>query len=136
MCERTLSPSFRTAWTTGRRRLVLTGYLSEQEKVALLSGALALCYPSTYEGFGLPVLESMACGTPVVTSNVSALPEVAGDAALLVDPGDVGAIASAMERIVRDQALREELRKAGLARAGEFDWFTTARRTADVLHLA
>jgi glycosyltransferase involved in cell wall biosynthesis len=119
-----------------RRRVILTGYLSEQEKVALLSGALALCYPSTYEGFGLPVLEAMACGTPVITSNVSALPEVAGDAALLVDPDDVGAIASAMDRIVGDPTLREDLRKAGLARAGEFDWLTTARRTAEVLHLA
>lgn len=119
-----------------RRRVVLTGYLSERDKVALLSGALALCYPSTYEGFGLPVLEAMACGTPVVTSNVSALPEVAGDAALLVDPGDVGAIASAMDRVVQGDALRQELRSAGLSRAGKFDWLTTARRTAEVLHLA
>jgi glycosyltransferase involved in cell wall biosynthesis len=119
-----------------RERIILTGYVSDREKVALLGGAEALAYPSLYEGFGLPVLEAMACGTPVLTSNVSALPEVAGDAALLVDPADVGDIAEGLERLLRDRELSARLRKAGPARAAGFDWTETARRTAAVLHEA
>ena len=119
-----------------RERIVVTGYVSEAEKVALLSGAEALVYPSLYEGFGFPVLEAMACGTPVLTSNVSALPETAGDAALLVDPGDEAAIADGMQRLLVDEALRERLRVAGPARAARFNWDDTARRTADVLRRA
>ena len=116
-----------------RDRVVVTGYVSEQEKVALLGGAEALVYPSLYEGFGLPVIEAMACGTPVLTSNVSALPETAGDAALLVDPHSVEGIAAGIERLLTDSALRERLRSAGLARVGAFSWEETARRTAEVL---
>jgi glycosyltransferase involved in cell wall biosynthesis len=116
-----------------RERIVVTGYVSEAEKVALLGGAEALVYPSLYEGFGFPVLEAMACGTPVLTSNVSALPETAGDAALLVDPRDEAAIAEGMQRLLVDDALRERLRAAGPARASRFNWDDTARRTADVL---
>jgi glycosyltransferase involved in cell wall biosynthesis len=112
---------------------VVTGYVSEDEKVALLSGAEALVYPSLYEGFGLPVIEAMACGTPVLTSDVSALPETAGDAALLVDPHALAAITVGMERILTDLALRERLRAAGMARAATFSWDETARLTAEVL---
>jgi glycosyltransferase involved in cell wall biosynthesis len=119
-----------------RRRIVLTGYVGEQDKAALLGGAEALVYPSLYEGFGLPVAEAMACGTPVITSNVSALPEVAGGAALLVDPSDPGAIAQEMERLLRDDELKERLSTAGTLRAAGFDWEETARRTAAVLHQA
>ena len=119
-----------------RRRIVLTGYVSEQDKVALIGGAESLVYPSLYEGFGLPVAEAMACGTPVITSNVSAHPEVAGGAALLVDPTDTGAIALAIERLLRDDDLKERLRTAGILRAAEFDWEQTARRTAAILHQA
>jgi glycosyltransferase involved in cell wall biosynthesis len=119
-----------------RERIVVTGYVSESEKVALLSGAEALVYPSLYEGFGFPVLEAMACGTPVLTSNVSALPETAGDAALLVDPRDEAAIAEGMRRLLLDEALRERLRAAGPKRAAQFNWDDTARRTADVLRRA
>jgi glycosyltransferase involved in cell wall biosynthesis len=119
-----------------RRRIVLTGYVGEQDKAALLGGAEALVYPSLYEGFGLPVAEAMACGTPVITSNVSALPEVAGGAALLVDPSDPGAIAQEMERLLRDDELKERLSTAGTLRAAGFDWEETARRTAAVLHHA
>jgi glycosyltransferase involved in cell wall biosynthesis len=119
-----------------RRRVILTGYVGEREKVALLGGAEALLYPSLYEGFGLPVLEAMACGTPVLTSNVSALPEVAGEAAWLVDPTDVEAIAHGTERLLRDDQLRERLTSAGTTRAAGFDWNETARRTAAVLHEA
>src|SRR5438105_10829583 len=111
-----------------RRRVVMTGYVSEREKVALLSGALALVYPSRYEGFGLPVLEAMACDTPVLTSDVSALPEVAGDAALLVSPDDVEAITAGMERLIGDAALRGRLVEAGRARVAAHRWDRAARR--------
>jgi glycosyltransferase involved in cell wall biosynthesis len=119
-----------------RSRVVVTGYLSEEDKVALLSGATALVYPSRYEGFGLPVLEAMACGTPVLTSSVSALPEVAGDAAVLVDPERVEAIAEGIEGLLRDEGLRDRLRTAGLARAARYSWDRTARSTAAVLREA
>jgi glycosyltransferase involved in cell wall biosynthesis len=116
-----------------RRRVVMTGYVSEEDKVALLSGAAALVYPSLYEGFGLPVLEAMACRTPVLTSDVGALPEVAGEAALLVPPTDVEAIAVGMDRLLRDAPLRDRLVQAGAARVGAFRWEDAARRTAEVL---
>ena len=119
-----------------RDRVVLTGYVSEEEKVALLGGAEALVYPSLYEGFGLPVIEAMACGTPVLTSNVSALPDTAGEAALLVDPGSPEDIAAGIERLLTDAALGERLRAAGSARAAGFSWDETARLTADVLRRA
>jgi len=117
-------------------RVVVTGYVPESEKVHLLQGAAALVYPSLYEGFGLPVLEAMACGTPVLTSNASALPEVAGDAALLVDPRNTDAIEEGMEKLLTNQDLRARLREAGLARAQGFTWDETARRTMNVLHRA
>jgi glycosyltransferase involved in cell wall biosynthesis len=111
----------------------VSSYVSEEDKVALLGGAEGLVYPSLYEGFGLPVLEAMACGTPVLTSNVSALPDTAGDAAVLVDPGSVEDIATGIERLLTDSALRARLRSAGLVRAGTFSWDETARLTAEVL---
>jgi len=119
-----------------RERVVFTDYVSENAKVALLTGAEALVYPSLYEGFGLPVIEAMACGTPVLTSNVSALPATAGGAALLVDPRDEEAITAGIERLITDPALRETLRAAGLARAKAFSWRRTAVLTAEVLHEA
>jgi glycosyltransferase involved in cell wall biosynthesis len=119
-----------------RERIVLTGYVHDEQKVPLLTGAEALVFPSLYEGFGLPVIEAMACGAPVLTSNVSALPETAGGAALLVDPHDVDSIAQGIERLLTDQALREKLRAAGRARASTFSWTETARRTAEILHQA
>jgi len=109
-----------------------TGYVEEEDLPALYNGADLFVFPSLYEGFGLPVLEAMACGTPVVTSNTSSLPEVAGDAALLVDPYDVEEIATAMRRILEDEALAAELRAKGLARAKEFSWERTARETIAV----
>ena len=95
--------------------MVLPGYVPQEDLPALLSGALAFVLPSWYEGFGLPVLEAMACGTPVICSNVSSLPEVAGDAALLFDPQDTAALAQAMARVCAEPALR---RDAARARAG------------------
>jgi glycosyltransferase involved in cell wall biosynthesis len=119
-----------------RERIVLTGYVQESTKAALLGGAQVLAYPSLYEGFGLPVLEAMACGTPVLTSNVSALPELVDGAGVLVDPTDADAIAAGIETLTSDDALRARLRAAGVARAGEFSWDATAKRTAEVLRSA
>jgi glycosyltransferase involved in cell wall biosynthesis len=119
-----------------RAAVRLVGYLPEPDKVALLGGAIGLAFPSVYEGFGFPVLEAMACGTPVLTSDTSSLPELAGDAALLVDPHDVDAIREGLQTLVVDDGVRGRLRAAGLARVSSFDWTETARRTAAVLHEA
>jgi glycosyltransferase involved in cell wall biosynthesis len=109
------------------------GYIADADLPALLGGALAFVYPSLYEGFGMPVIEAMACGTPVLTANGSALPEVAGEAALLVDPLDTEALACALGALAEDQALRERLRERGLARAAWFSWERCARETLAVL---
>jgi glycosyltransferase involved in cell wall biosynthesis len=116
-----------------RARIVRTGYVSERDKLALLSGATLLAYPSIYEGFGFPVLEAFAAGVPVLTSNVSSLVEVAGEAAVMVDPADVDAIAAALSELVADEDLRAVLSAAGVARASRFTWEATARATAAVL---
>lgn len=104
-------------------------YQEENLLPALYSAADALAFPSLYEGFGLPVLEAMACGTPVLTSNTSSLPEVAGEASLLVDPLNTDEIAQALRRILSDQALRQSLREKGMARARSFTWRKSAERT-------
>jgi glycosyltransferase involved in cell wall biosynthesis len=111
----------------------LLGRVSEDELRALYAGASAFAYPSLYEGFGLPVLEAMAAGAPVLTSSVSSLPEVAGDAALLVDPHDPVAIADGLRRLLSDPALAEELRTRGRARAAELSWERTASETLALL---
>jgi glycosyltransferase involved in cell wall biosynthesis len=105
------------------------GWLPAEEIEALWSLADVFAYPSLYEGFGLPVLEAMARGVPVVCSNTSSLPEVAGDAALLVDPRDAGAIAAALERVLLDPAEAERLREAGRAQAARFSWAHAAQLT-------
>ena len=104
--------------------------MSEPDKHALLAGAALFCFPSTWEGFGLPVLEAMAHGTPVVTSAATSLAEVAGDAAVLVDPRDVDALADAMRQVLDDDALATALRAAGPERAASFGWDRTAAATA------
>lgn len=114
-------------------RVVLTGYVPDADLAALLSGALAFVFPSLYEGFGLPVLEAMACGTPVVCSGVSSLPEVAGDAALLVDPLDVEALAEALGRIATDDELRASLVGRGFGQVRRFSWRRCAEQTLQVL---
>ncbi|GIU97120.1 MAG: glycosyl transferase family 1 [Actinomycetota bacterium] len=119
-----------------RRRIVRTGYLSEQDRRALLSGAQALAYPSRYEGFGLPILEAFAANVPVLTSEVSALPEVAGEAAVLVDPEDPGAIAAGLAELLADEDLRNVLRAAGTARVASFTWERCARATVAALYRA
>ncbi len=94
------------------------------------------CYPSLGEGFGLPVLEAMAAGAPVVTSNVSSLPEVGGDAVEYVDPSDVASIAAGLRRVLGDDSRRAELSRDGLKRAGEFSWASFAQRVLEVLQSA
>ena len=112
------------------------GYVPDADLADLYSGALAFVYPSLYEGFGLPPLEAMACGAPVIASRASSLPEVVGEAGLLVDPLDVEDIAAAMVRVASDPALREAMRGAGRARARQFSWQECARRTLAVLEKA
>jgi glycosyltransferase involved in cell wall biosynthesis len=111
----------------------LLGRVSEDELRALYAGCAAFAYPSLYEGFGLPVLEAMAAGAPVLTSNVSSLPEVAGDAALSVDPRDAGAIGAGLAQLLTDPALRDDLRRRGRERAAAFSWERTARETLALL---
>jgi glycosyltransferase involved in cell wall biosynthesis len=119
-----------------RSAVVLTGYVSDPDRAPLYTGAEALAFPSLYEGFGFPVLEAMACGTPVVTSSVSSLPEVAGDDAVLVDPNDVEAIAGGLRRVLEDASLAERLRRDGPRRAARWRWDESARRHAEVLRRA
>jgi glycosyltransferase involved in cell wall biosynthesis len=115
-----------------RRRVIFTGFVEDDDLPDLYRGAQMFVYPSLYEGFGLPVLEAMACGTPVITSNRSSLPAVAGDAALLIDPTRPDDLAAAMSAIMSNGALHEELRWKGLARAKEFTWEAVAHKTMDV----
>ena len=114
-------------------RVIFPGYVADADLGALLSGAEAFVFPSLYEGFGIPVLEAGGCGVPVITSNTSSLPEVAGDAALLVDPLDVDAIADAMYRLVTDASLRAELARRGLENVRRFSWEKCARETLAIL---
>ncbi|HZS62151.1 MAG TPA: glycosyltransferase family 1 protein [Gemmatimonadaceae bacterium] len=100
----------------------------------LYAGAMAFAFPTLYEGFGLPVLEAMACGTPVVTSKLSSIPEVAGDAAVYCDPLDARAIREALHRVVTDESLRDSLRTCGLLRAAQFTWSRTASLVLDACH--
>ncbi len=108
------------------------GYLPEETLAVMYRLAGVFVFPSLYEGFGLPPLEAMASGTPVVTSNVSSLPEVAGDAAVLVDPYDPDAIADGIYRVLSDEALRHDLRSKGLLRAHQFSWESSVRRVHDI----
>lgn len=114
-------------------RIHLTGHVPDDVLPALYSGALATVYLSYYEGFGLPPLEAMSCGTPVLVSNTTSLPEVVGDAGLMVDPFDTEAIGDGLIRLVEDSALRQKLRSLGLARSKQFSWDKTAQQTWQVL---
>ena len=118
------------------RGVILPGYVKNDELPLWYNAAIGLVYPSLYEGFGLPVLEAQACGTPVLTSNVSSLPEAAGDASSMVDPYDVEELAAGLDRLLTDELLRHELRERGLAHAKQFSWPRTARETARVYRRA
>jgi glycosyltransferase involved in cell wall biosynthesis len=115
-----------------RDSIILTGYVPERDLPALYSGAICFVYPSFFEGFGLPPLEAMKCGVPVIAGNRTSLPEVMGEAGLLVDPFDVQALASAIERLIGNSDFRNELRVKGLEQARKFDWRETARQTLKV----
>ena len=116
--------------------VILTGYVPDSDLPGLYSGALCFVYPSYFEGFGLPPLEAMKCGVPVIVGNQTSLPEVVGNAGLLVDPFDADAIAGALDQVISDSNLRAELGKKGLARAQLFDWRETARQTLRVYQQA
>jgi glycosyltransferase involved in cell wall biosynthesis len=115
---------------------VLTGLLTTEELADLYRKALAFVFPSLYEGFGLPIVEAMACGCPVITSNVAACPEIAGGAAMTIDPRDEKALFDAMLAIYRDRQCREEHIAAGLRRARDFSWMKSAGCHANVLRIA
>ncbi|MGK7942839.1 MAG: glycosyltransferase family 4 protein [Microcystaceae cyanobacterium] len=108
-------------------------YVSYENLPILLSQALALVFPTLWEGFGLPVIEAMACGTPVITSNLASLPEITNDSAILIDPYSVDEIKDAMQQILTDGTLRSQLRQKGLQRASQFSWQKTAHQTREIL---
>lgn len=114
-----------------RENLRVLNYVEENDLAALYSGAKALVFPSLYEGFGLPVLEAMACGAPVLTSNVSSLPEITGDAALLADPYNEEDIEAGMTKLLNDEGLRMHLKDKGFARAKAFSWRKMAEQTLE-----
>ncbi|MCY3575442.1 MAG: glycosyltransferase family 1 protein [Chloroflexi bacterium] len=118
-------------WLRGASNLLSTGYIEGEDKAALLAGALAMVFPSLHEGFGFPVLEAMHCGTPVIASSSSSLPELVGDCGILVDPLDTRAIAAAMRRISEDAELRSELGAQGQKRAQRFNWESAAAQVLD-----
>jgi glycosyltransferase involved in cell wall biosynthesis len=116
--------------------IILTGYVPETDLPALYSGALCFIYPSYFEGFGLPPLEAMQCGVPVIVGDRTSLPEVVGDAGVLVDPFDINALAAAIGKVISDSDLRAKLSVQGLARAKLFEWRETARQTLAVYRKA
>jgi len=118
-----------------RDAVIFPGWVADEDLPAMVAGAACLAFPSEFEGFGLPVLEAMACGTPVVCSNTSSLPEVAGDAALLVNPLDTDALTAALRRVLSEPGLAAELRVRGIAQAARFSWERAARETMAVYEL-
>ncbi|MCB0245301.1 MAG: glycosyltransferase family 4 protein, partial [Anaerolineae bacterium] len=115
--------------SSSREDIVLAGFVADADLPALYSAADVFAFPSLYEGYGIPVLEALACGTPVVCANNSSLPEAGGDSALLVDALDVNQLAVALQRLIEDQPLRGVLRERGLHHAARFTW----RRSAETL---
>lgn len=112
--------------------VIFTGYVPEEHLPFLYTGCTASIYPSLYEGFGMPVLEALACGTPVITSNISSMPEITADAALLIDPHSAEQLTTAMEQMLSNEGLREQLKKRALTRAIEFSWEKTAQETLKI----
>ena len=124
---------FDAAWVQGIDGVILPGYVDEDDKGVLLAEALGLVFPTLYEGFGFPVIEAMHCGTPVIASNTSSLPELVGEAGLLVDPLDVGGIAAAMRQLHHQPDLCTRLIQAGYAQAARFTWERAAKQALDAL---
>ena len=119
-------------WGNQQSAIKFLGYVPQEDLPALYSGAQVFVYPSLYEGFGLPILEAMACGCPVVTSNVSSMPEIAGEAAVLVNPEKVEDIARGIKEVIGDKEIRDKLVKKGIERAKQFSWEKTARETIKI----
>ncbi|MBV9242467.1 MAG: glycosyltransferase family 4 protein [Acidobacteria bacterium] len=115
-----------------KEKIRFLGFVPDEDLPALYSAATIFVYPSFFEGFGLPPLEAMQCGTPVITGNLTSLPEVVGDAGIMVDPYDVNAIGTAIELLLADKNLRQDLSRRGIERAKGFSWETTARKTLEV----
>jgi glycosyltransferase involved in cell wall biosynthesis len=115
-----------------REHIRMLGYVADEDLPALYTSAAVFAYPSLYEGFGLPPLEAMACGTPVITSAISSLPEIAGDAAILVDPNNVQELSFALRQVLQNQDLRKELSRRGIERARQFTWERMAEKTLEV----
>lgn len=113
--------------------VVFTGYVQDGDVPILMSGAMAFCFPSLYEGFGLPPLEAMACGTPVITSNTTSLPEVVGDAAITVDPKSVSEIEKALSDVFESEDLRKSLSEKGLIQCQKFSWEKSAKRLLKII---
>lgn len=115
-----------------RKKIIFTGFVDEDDLAYMYNGASFFIYPSLYEGFGIPILEAMACGVPVITSNVSSLPEVAGDAAILISPRNVEELADSMLRLTNSASLREDMREKGLLQIRKFSWRRCAQETLSV----
>ena len=117
-------------------RIIFTGYLRDQDLAPIYSGAVAFVYPSFYEGFGLPPLEAMQCGTPVITSNRSSLPEVVGNAALLADPNNLDDLSQSLLAIYRSPSLRNDLSRRSLQQSQQFSWQSSAQKTVELYQQA
>ncbi|MFA6193881.1 MAG: glycosyltransferase family 1 protein [Parcubacteria group bacterium] len=113
--------------------IILTGYISDEEKFYLLKSADVFIFATFYEGFGLPILEAQSVGTPVVTSNISSMPEISGNNAILVDPKDVNAIAEAVHKLISDESYKNDIIEKGLENVKRFSWEKCAREIADIL---
>lgn len=112
----------------------IIGYVDDHDLPALYSGSISFIFPSIYEGFGLPILEAMACGTPVITSNTTSIPEIAGNAAMLVDPLNVDEIAEAIQEVIINDQLRDTLRQKGVQHASQFTWEKTSQQVWELLN--
>ena len=117
-------------------RIILTGYVADEDLAPFYSGALAFIYVSLYEGFGLPPLEAMQCGTPVITSNRSSLPEVVADAGIMLDPFDEDGACQAILELYRNTALREQMRRRSLERSRQFNWNRCVSETIAAYRIA
>lgn len=127
---------YQSRWVEGVEGVRLTGYVEDTDVAALYSGALALVFPSLYEGFGFPVIEAMRCGVPVLCSNTSSLPELGGDAALLVNPTDTDAIAAGIQHLIENAECRQHMIEKGFRQAQQFNWRAAAQSTLRILEEA